>query len=71
MNDSPPVDTDAFLLNLDDGDFVQVGSMLGLRARPTTTDDLRIVDQFLDSEVFFSPSHRPAFVSTVSSPHEH
>ena len=71
MNESPPVDTDAFLLNLDENAFVQVGSMLGLRARPTTSDDLVIVDQFLDTDLLFSAAHRPALVSSQLSPHEH
>lgn len=65
MDEPTPTDTDAFLLNLDEQDFVRVGAMLGLRARPATTHDVALVDQFLDSDFLFSGRKKPVVVTSV------
>ena len=65
MDDPTPADTDAFLLNLDEQDFVRVGAMLGLRARPATTHDLALVDQFLDTDFLFSGQRQAILVTSL------
>jgi len=65
MTEPTPTDTDAFLLNLDEHEFVRVGAMLGLRARPATTHDVALVDQFLDSDFLFTGNREPVLVTSV------
>jgi len=65
MDATKPTDTDAFLLNLDEHDFIRVGAMLGLRARPATTHDVALVDEFLDSDFLFSGQKNPVVVTSV------
>ena len=71
MEESPPVDTDAFLLNLDENEFVRVGAMLGLRARPAEPRDSVIVDRFLDSDFLFRSSDSPSLVTRMPNPRSH
>ncbi len=64
MSEPKPADTDAFLLNLEEHEFIRVGAMLGLRARPATTHDVALVDQFLDTDGLFG-SRRPVLVTST------
>lgn len=65
MSEPRPTDTDAFLLNLEEHEFIRVGAMLGLRARPATSHDVALVDQFLDGDVLFGPNHKPVLVTST------
>lgn len=65
MSDPKPTDTDAFLLNLEEHEFVRVGAMLGLRARPSTSHDVALVDKFLDSDMLFSGQRKPVLVTST------
>ena len=65
MRDPKPTDTDAFLLNLEEHEFVRVGAVLGLRARPATTHDVAMVDQFLDSDFLFNGNKSQILVTST------
>ncbi|MBM4265806.1 MAG: hypothetical protein FJ144_04205 [Deltaproteobacteria bacterium] len=66
MNErSQPDSTDAFLLSLEDPEFIRVGALLGLRARPASNHDTALVDSFLDSDFLFSGSRRAVLVTSV------
>lgn len=65
MREPGIADTDAFLLNLEEDEFVRVGAMLGLRARPSTSHDVALVDTFLESDALFGGQRRPALVTTT------
>lgn len=65
MSEPKPADTDAFLLNLEQHEFVRVGAVLGLRARPSTSHDVALVDQFLDGDFLFSGTRKPVLVTST------
>lgn len=65
MSDSTPTDTDAFLLNLEEHELFRVGAVLGVRARPATTDDVALVDQFLDTDFGFTGNKRAILITSV------
>jgi hypothetical protein len=65
MNEPSRTETDTFLLVLNDPEFVRVGALLGLRARPSTPDDSALVDSFLDSDCLFTGSGSGLLVTSL------
>jgi hypothetical protein len=65
MNEPRTSDTDAFLLVLNDPEFLRVGFLLGLRARPSSQHDSALVDSFLDSDFLFSGTRRAILVTSL------
>jgi len=55
MTESFTPQADAFLLLLDEGEFLDIAAMIGLRARPTAGADSKIIEEFLESELADSP----------------
>lgn len=52
VSDNPQ--SDSFLLVLDEAEFISVGALLGLRARPTSAPDATLVDSWLEGETTFT-----------------
>jgi hypothetical protein len=66
MDDPTPSEADAFLLALDERDFVRVGAMLGLRARPATSADTTLVEKYLENEFDFGSEPPNPLIATLS-----
>ena len=58
-------ETDAFLLVLDETDFASVGALLGLRARPASPFDARLVDSYLEEEFPLGDSSADLLITTL------
>jgi len=55
MTESLTPQADAFLLLLNDSEFLDIAAMIGLRARPAGGADLKIIEEFLECELADSP----------------
>jgi hypothetical protein len=62
---SSETETDTFLLVLNDLDFVRVGALLGLRARPSNSEDTMLVDSFIDSDIQFGTLRRGMLITSL------
>ncbi len=65
MRSSSPVETDAFLLALEDTAFANVGAILGLQSRPACARERQLVEALLDSDFAFSRTGRPLLVTAM------
>ncbi len=65
MRPPPPVETDAFLLALEESAFANVGAILGLRSRPWGAKDGELIEALLDSDFAYSRSGRPMLVTAL------
>ncbi len=65
MRSSSPVETDAFLLALEDAAFANVGAILGLQSRPACARERQLVEALLDSDFAFSRTDRPLLVTAL------
>lgn len=65
MEEPKPTDTDAFLLNLEEHELFRVGAVLGLRARPATSHDVALVDEYLDGDFEFAGKKKPILITSV------
>ena len=58
MTDTTSAQADALLLTLNDHEFIDIGAILGLRARPSQAEDLRLIEAFLDSDIALCGARR-------------
>lgn len=58
MPDTTAAQADALLLILTDREFLDIGAILGLRARPSVADDVKLIEAFLDSDTAIGSSQR-------------
>ncbi|MFP6663851.1 MAG: hypothetical protein VCC00_06610 [Deltaproteobacteria bacterium] len=65
MNGIGTPETDTFLLVLDESDFASVGALLGLRARPASASDTRLVESYLEGDLPFGNPKQSLLVTSL------
>ena len=65
MTETSTSQADALLLVLSEREFIGVGALLGLRARPSHGEDLQLVESYLDSDMIFNGTRRKILIAYV------
>ncbi len=58
-------ETECYLLSIDERDFADVAAVLGLRARPASSNDQELVEAYLRDKDDFSQTQFPFLITTV------
>ena len=59
-------ETECYLLSIDERDFADVAAVLGLRARPGSSNDQELVEAYLRDKDDFPQTQSPFLITTVA-----
>lgn len=65
MDNLQSPETDFFLLSIDESNFAEVAAVLGLQARPASSDDQTLVNAYLRENDVFAETHAAILITTV------